>query len=97
MALTDLIQMAYRPVMPSLGSQIGNDDSRLRGGPDWVRSERYQIEARADGDQDRSITTGAMLRTLLSQLQLHEASEEKPIYALITAKGRLEAQAGRGM
>src|SRR5262249_50722567 len=93
MTLSDLIWIAYRPVMPGLGNQIGNADSRLRGGPDWVRSERYQIEARADGNPDRSITTGPMLRALLEdrfQLQLHEASEEKPIYALSIAKGGLK-------
>ena len=38
------------------------DGRRVRGGPDWVRSERYTIDAVADGAADAATMSGPMLR-----------------------------------
>jgi len=75
---------------------------RIRGGPDWVRTERFMIEAKAEistglpGNQapERKILLGPMLRTLLEerfQLKLHrEIQDEVPMYALTVAPGGLK-------
>src|SRR5688572_8535677 len=45
-------------VVYSLGVEDGR---RVRGGPDWVRSQRYTIEAVADGPVDAETMRGPML------------------------------------
>jgi uncharacterized protein (TIGR03435 family) len=73
------------------------DGVRVRGGPDWVRSERYSIEAVAHGPSDPATMQGPMLRTLLErrfQLKLHIESEQIPAFALTVAKGGLKMKEG---
>ncbi|HUL74314.1 MAG TPA: M56 family metallopeptidase [Vicinamibacterales bacterium] len=83
-----------------LGHQI---PEIIRGGPDWARSERWMIEAKAaistglPGNQapERKILMGPMLRALLEdrfKLKLHrEVENDIPMYALVVAKGGLKA------
>ena len=72
------------------------DGRRVRGGPDWVRSERYTIEAVADGPADAMTMRGPMLRALLErrfQLKVHIESEQVDAYALTVADGGLKIKA----
>jgi uncharacterized protein (TIGR03435 family) len=65
----------------------------VRGGPRWIRSERFNIEAKADGAADRAAMMGPMLRALLEdrfQLKTHRETEEGALYALMVAKGGLK-------
>ncbi len=58
------------------------------GGPAWLYSESYDIEARADGNPD-SDQSRVMLQSLLAErfhLVLHRETRELPMYALVTAK-----------
>jgi uncharacterized protein (TIGR03435 family) len=74
----------------------------IRGGPSWVYSEKYTIEAKADGldptvqtSADRHAMMGPMLRALLEErfrLKMHRASENAPMYALTVAKGGLKVK-----
>jgi uncharacterized protein (TIGR03435 family) len=69
------------------------DGRRVRGGPDWVRSERYSIEAATEGPADAAAMQGPMLRALLErrfQLKAHIESEQVPAFALTVAKGGLK-------
>jgi len=62
----------------------------VRGGPAWVRDDKYTISAEADGTPDKAVMAGPMLRTLLEerfQLKLRRGSEDAAMYALTTAKG----------
>ena len=70
---------------------------RLSGGPDWIRSEAYDIEATApEGaippDLPADARTGKMrlmLEALLAhrfKLQIHRVVEDQPVYALVIAK-----------
>jgi bla regulator protein blaR1 len=81
--------------------------SRVSGGPDWIASDRYTIEAKAE---ERAISSGemgvrieqlrGMLRALLAdRFALHIRHEPRvfPVYALHVAKGgpKLQAAADR--
>jgi uncharacterized protein (TIGR03435 family) len=69
------------------------DGTRVRGGPDWVRSEHYTIAAVAEGAGDAPTLGGPMLLALLEsrfRLKLHVASEDVPMWALRVANGGLK-------
>ncbi len=75
--LRRVIGLAYRPVQEFVG------------GPDWINTERFDVEGRVEGtptqDQMRE-----MLRSLLSdrfQLAVHRESRQMPAYALTVARG----------
>jgi uncharacterized protein (TIGR03435 family) len=80
----------------------GVTDSQISGGPGWLNSEKFDIEAKADDSsiaepwklseeqrklaQDRS---KRMLQALLAdrfKLTLHRETKELPVYALVVAK-----------
>lgn len=74
----------------------GNDEEfAFRGGPEWVRSETYDIEATA-GSFPSQMTSAArdrqmklMLRTLLAErfhLQVRDTKKDMPVYTLTVAK-----------
>jgi uncharacterized protein (TIGR03435 family) len=78
-------------------------DSRLSGGPPWVDSARFDIEAKGQLDPGRSTEDqiSQMLRMLLEerfQLKLRSETKEVPIYALLIAKNgpKLEPPVGKG-
>jgi uncharacterized protein (TIGR03435 family) len=76
-SLQILIQYAY-----------GVQPFQLVGGPAWM-SERYQIDAKADGNANRD-RMFLMLRSLLEerfQLKTHRETRDLPVYALVAAKG----------
>jgi uncharacterized protein (TIGR03435 family) len=83
-----LIQRAYggigiRHVVP-LGSA-----PPVSGGPAWIYSDLYSINAKAEGNASEALMEGPMLQALLEdrfKLQLHRASKEIPVYALTVAK-----------
>jgi uncharacterized protein (TIGR03435 family) len=69
------------------------DGIRVRGGPDWVRKDRFTIEATAQGPSDPETMHGPMLRALLErrfQLKVHIETEQVPAFALTVAKGGLK-------
>ena len=75
---------------------VGEEDGqRVRGGPDWVRSERYTIEAVAGAGvvSSTDAMAGPMLLRLLErrlQLRAHIETEPIPAYTLTVAKGGLK-------
>jgi len=89
------------PTQFSVVYGLGVEDGvRVRGGPDWVRSDRYTIDAVADGAATAETMRGPMLRALLEsrfKLSAHMDSEQVSAFALSIAKGGLKitpAQAG---
>jgi uncharacterized protein (TIGR03435 family) len=92
-SLREIIESAY---------QLQRDDQRLAGLPDWTRTERFDIDAKAP---DGAVVGGIMrigapsdgllmLRTLLAdrfRLRMHTEVREAPIFALVNAdrNGRL--------
>jgi uncharacterized protein (TIGR03435 family) len=84
-------------------SRLINDDlRRVRGGPAWVYSDRYTINAETSdraaagptgGPTPDTLLLGSMLRLLLEdrfQLKTHRDTEEVAMYSLTVAKGGLK-------
>jgi bla regulator protein BlaR1 len=83
-----LIAEAYRVPLQS---------SRISGGPEWLRSENYDIEAKAEAGAFPAGATAAvreagmmlMLQTLLAdrfKLAIRRETKELPVYALVVAR-----------
>jgi uncharacterized protein (TIGR03435 family) len=94
--LERIIYFAYAGIgsmsSPLLNSSPG-DSSQIRGGPGWMRSDLFTIEAKAEANADRESMMGPMLRAVLEErfhLQTHRGTEEAPMYALTVAKGGLK-------
>ena len=76
----------------NFGTFPQEDGTHVRGGPDWVRSDKYTIEAVGDST-DAATLQGPMLMDLLERrfnLKLRVDTEEIPFYALTIAKGGLK-------
>ena len=83
MTLKDLVITAYRV-----------HDFQVAGGPGWIDSERYNIDAKAEGAPSFSQEYVALqyrrLQTLLHDrfnLTIHRETKELPVYELTVAKG----------
>jgi uncharacterized protein (TIGR03435 family) len=74
-----------------------NQSARLTGGPDWIRGERYDIEATAEKGAIPAGATAlkrkqimlAMLQGLLAErfkLQVRRETKELPVFAIVVAK-----------
>jgi len=75
---------------------------QISGGPPWINSDRYDVEAKAGGSPEGDMRTMTeeqrqadlarrrqMIQALLKdrfQLTLHKESKDAPIYALVVAK-----------
>jgi uncharacterized protein (TIGR03435 family) len=62
----------------------------IEGGPAWINSAHYRIEAKAEGPQSRGAMKGPMLQALLEgrfNLRVHRETRETAVYALTVAKG----------
>jgi uncharacterized protein (TIGR03435 family) len=68
----------------------GMPENRVIGGPGWVDSDRYNLEAKAEGATIPPNQLGPMLQSLLEdrfQLKAHLETRELPIYELVVARG----------
>jgi uncharacterized protein (TIGR03435 family) len=60
------------------------------GGPDWMRTDRYILEAKAEGTPSRDLMQGPMLKAVLEDrfhLRTHRETREVPTFDLTVAKG----------
>ncbi len=61
---------------------------QILGGPAWIESDRFQIDAKAPGNPDRQQLL-RMLQSLLEerfQLQTHHESRDLPVYLLVASR-----------
>jgi uncharacterized protein (TIGR03435 family) len=68
------------------------------GGPDWMNTVGFDIEAKAEGSPNRA-QMWLMLRSLLEdrfKLTVHREIKDLPVYALTAAKSRLNMPAPEG-
>lgn len=67
----------------------------IEGGPAWINSEHYEINARAESSVSLDMMNGPMLQALLEdrfKLRLHRETRDVPVYALTVAKSGLRLQ-----
>jgi uncharacterized protein (TIGR03435 family) len=67
----------------------------IEGGPDWIRSDRYQINAKPEGNPRPEMIQGPMLQALLEdrfKLKIRRETRDVPVYALIVSKGGTKLQ-----
>jgi uncharacterized protein (TIGR03435 family) len=87
----DLIKGAY--VLFANGHVNPRSRVPIEGGPAWINSVRYQINAKADSAKGQGMMRGPMLQTLLEdqfKLKIHRETREVQAYALTVAKGGLK-------
>jgi uncharacterized protein (TIGR03435 family) len=84
---TGLIQRAYvrfadgHPHWPGIVT--------IKGGPAWIYSELYDINAKAEGNPNEDMMRGPMMQALLEdrfQLKIHRETREVPVYSLTVAQ-----------
>jgi uncharacterized protein (TIGR03435 family) len=74
----------------------GVHDSQIIGGPSWIDSDRWDINAKAEGYKDATTfrdQARLMVRPLLAdrfKLVMHHEQRELPVYALVLAKANGE-------
>ncbi len=59
--------------------------TKMEGGPGWLSSDQYTIEAEADGDKTVPMMAGPMMQALLEerfQLKIHRETRQGPVYEL---------------
>lgn len=64
----------------------------IRGGPKWIHSEMYRIDAKADGHPGREMMQGPMLQAVLEdrfRLKIHHETRGGPVYDLTRTNGAL--------
>jgi uncharacterized protein (TIGR03435 family) len=61
----------------------------VEGGPDWMKSERYLIDARTEQPATAAVMRGPMLQAVLEdrfKLKIRRVTREMPIHELVIAK-----------
>jgi len=88
----NLIRMAYlafptgqpnEPVSPTFLQQP------ISGGPSWINSDRYRIDAKANGPANLEMMRGPMMQALLEdrfKLKIHRESKETNVFELVVSK-----------
>ena len=62
----------------------------IEGGPAWIESSRYEIDAKAEDRATLETMQGPMLQALMEdrfKLKVHRETREIPVYALTVVKG----------
>ena len=83
-----LIQWAYVNFANGHFNPLGSVP--ISGGPAWINSDRYEVNAKVEGRQSWGAINGPMLRALLEdrfKLKIHRETREVRVYALTVAKG----------
>jgi len=72
----------------------------VEGGPDWLDSDLYSIEAKSEKSRDLTMITGPMLQAILEdrfKVRVHPGKKEVPVYVLeVAPEGRLLKTAPEG-
>jgi uncharacterized protein (TIGR03435 family) len=62
----------------------------IKGGPGWLESDRYTIEAKAEGEPNAEMMRGPMMQRLLEErfsLKIHRETKDVDVFNLVVAKG----------
>jgi bla regulator protein blaR1 len=92
----DGVSMAGTPVQMMLCAAFGVEDDRIVGAPGWVKTDRFDIEAKVSPedapklDKLKRDQRMLMLQPFLVDrfgLRFHHETRELPVYTLVIAKG----------
>ena len=78
------IGVVNQPLRQVIRGAYGSADLEVEGGPDWIDSERWDINATA-GTSNPDVPLEPMLKSLLAdrfKLRAHVETRERPIYGL---------------
>lgn len=73
-------------------------ENRIQGGPSWMSSDLYRIDAKAEGNPSQAMMLGPMFQMLLEdrfKMKFHIESKEAPVYVLTVGKGGPKLQAAK--
>ena len=62
----------------------------IEGGPDWIHSETFEIDAKSDGHPSIQMMLGPMMQAILQdrfKLRIHRETRQGPVYELALGKG----------
>jgi uncharacterized protein (TIGR03435 family) len=83
------LTLEMSPVGSLISMAYGLRPYQILGGPDWINSDRYNIEAKA-ADNASPAQINLMLQSLLEdrfKLKIHRDTRELPLYQLVVARG----------
>ena len=85
---TGLVQLAYNRY--ASGQLTSYGVIPIEGGPDWIHSETFEIDAKSDGHPSFQMMEGPMMQAILEErfkLRIHRETRQGPVYELILGKG----------
>ena len=85
---TGMIQLAYNRYAGGYLSSFRMIP--IKGGPDWIHSERFDIDAISDGQPSILMMQGPMMQAVLEdrfKLKIHRENRQGPVYELTLGKG----------
>src|ERR1039457_6890441 len=84
---TGLIQQAYNRYAD--GHLTSAKIIPIEGGPDWIHSETFEIDAKSDGHPSIQMMLGPMMQAILAdrfKLRIHRETRQGPVYELALGK-----------
>jgi uncharacterized protein (TIGR03435 family) len=88
---TGLIQQAYNRYA---GGQLTSMKLiPIEGGPDWIHSEMFAIDAKSEGHPSILMMQGPMMQAILEdrfKLKIHRETRQGPVYELVIGKSSLK-------
>jgi uncharacterized protein (TIGR03435 family) len=91
---TGLIRQAY-VIFATGHARLPIPSPTLSGGPAWLETERFDIEATADGEPGGEMMRGPMMQALLEDklsLKIRRETKNAPAYALVATSGTSRLQ-----
>ncbi|HEY4362455.1 MAG TPA: M56 family metallopeptidase [Bryobacteraceae bacterium] len=92
--LLNLIGNAYNAFADGTANRTA-EDAPIKGGPAWLASASYDIQATAEGTPSVPMMLGPMMQKLLENrfhLKIHRQTVEGPVYFLTAAHGASKLQ-----
>jgi uncharacterized protein (TIGR03435 family) len=87
--LLNLIGNAYNALADG-HLNLNAEPTPITGGPPWIHTASYDINAKAEGNPSKEMMLGPMMQALLEdrfQLKIHRQTSEGPVYFLTVARG----------
>jgi bla regulator protein BlaR1 len=87
--LLNLIGNAYNALADG-HLNLNAEPTPITGGPPWIHTASYDINAKAEGNPSKEMMLGPMMQALLEdrfQLKIHRQTSEGPVYFLTVTRG----------